>query len=52
MKMRLQEWREERGVKDEAVNLTVLCRENPEYQEGAIVAFTEAIENHWFDGYV
>jgi len=32
-------------------NITVHSRENPGYQEGAILAFTEAIENHWFDKY-
>jgi len=31
--------------------ISVHSRENPGYQEGAILAFTEAIENHWFDKY-
>jgi hypothetical protein len=31
--------------------ISVHITENPGYQEGAILAFTEAIENHWFDKY-
>ena len=31
--------------------IVVHTRENPGYQEGAILAFTEAIENRWFDKY-
>jgi hypothetical protein len=31
--------------------ISVHSTENPGYQEGAILAFTEAIENHWFDKY-
>ena len=31
--------------------ISVHSRKNPGYQEGAILAITEAIENHWFDKY-
>ena len=31
--------------------VTVHVRPNPGYQQGAILAMTEAFDNHWFDGY-